>query len=471
MKYNDGPTSEEKALQRRNVSMEGNGNVVGNDNTVNITYMGVKIAIPSDEAITARRRALLTDFQHKVDGTDSRDGLLWTIHGADRLLVLGDTGSGKTIFLQQLALDLCSDSDLSVPVLISFSNYEGVPLARWIQAHLHETKYLTLDNVTSLVALLRESKFRYVFLFDELDRVRPKYRDKLVGELERWIKSYPSLPIVITSRTEDELWLRLQEEIDRVLRIQLVSGRQTRKYLVEDPVYSGASPNGILSTFFDQVRQFRFRWIIGLLVLLFAVWFNRDKLWPPPDGPTATITQEPTTTFITRRTETANLTPEPSPIGLPEIPPTQTDQGDSWIRPIDSTVMLYVPSGKFEMGSFEGQHDEKPVHVVLLDSFWIDRTEVTNSQFRQCVQDDVCSAPTECDKGEPTYPEGDKANHPVVCVNWESAKRYCEWVGGRLPTEAEWEYVARGTDGRRYPWGSSFDGSYLNWSGSSDRYT
>jgi formylglycine-generating enzyme required for sulfatase activity len=121
--------------------------------------------------------------------------------------------------------------------------------------------------------------------------------------------------------------------------------------------------------------------------------------------------------------------------------------------------MVLVPPGPFEMGSDNGSSDEQPVHSVTLDAFLIDQYEVTNADFRQCVEAGNCQAPTTCDFGAPTYEDERKEDHPVVCVSWNQARAYCEWRGDetRLLTEAEWEKAARGTDGRTYPWGEELD--------------
>jgi formylglycine-generating enzyme required for sulfatase activity/tRNA A-37 threonylcarbamoyl transferase component Bud32 len=134
-------------------------------------------------------------------------------------------------------------------------------------------------------------------------------------------------------------------------------------------------------------------------------------------------------------------------------------------RQRDGMVMVYVPGGEFEMGSPQdvGEAAEHPQHTVTLDAFWIDKYEVSNAQYRGCVQDGACGAPMTCDWGEPTYEDASKSDHPVVCVPWYGAEAYCAWAGGRLPTEAEWEKTARGADIRTYPWGNPFDGLRLNY--------
>ena len=193
----------------------------------------------------------------------------------------------------------------------------------------------------------------------------------------------------------------------------------------------------------------------------------------PTSTPTRTDTPEPTATATyTRRPTgtplplTATDTPQLTATLAPTVTPTREapQAGDTQTRGKDGMVMVYVPDGEFAMGSNSdsGRYGEMPQHNVYLDAFWIDRTAVTSDQFRKCVEAGFCPAPTMCDDGAPAYEDGSKTDHPVVCVGWDQARTYCEWAGARLPTEAEWEKAARGTDGRVYPWGSSFDGARLN---------
>ena len=118
--------------------------------------------------------------------------------------------------------------------------------------------------------------------------------------------------------------------------------------------------------------------------------------------------------------------------------------------------MVYVPAGDFSMGSDNGEADEQPVHTVFLDAFWIDQTEVTNAMFIKCLAAGICNIQNET--GSSTRPSyfrnSEYDDFPVVNVQFGNAEDYCRWAGARLPTEAEWEKAARGTDGRTYPWGN-----------------
>jgi formylglycine-generating enzyme required for sulfatase activity len=145
-------------------------------------------------------------------------------------------------------------------------------------------------------------------------------------------------------------------------------------------------------------------------------------------------------------TETQAVEPAPTLVPVALSGP----QNGTTMKWIDGSTLVYVPSGEFTMGN--GGFDA-PVRNVALDGFWIYQTKVTNRMFAQCVAVGACSAPTE-EIGGPVYSNPEYANHPVVGVTWDQSQAYCAWSQGQLPTEAQWEKSARGTNANVYPWGN-----------------
>jgi serine/threonine-protein kinase len=213
---------------------------------------------------------------------------------------------------------------------------------------------------------------------------------------------------------------------------------------------------------------------------------------PPTGVPTATQTQTARPTHTASPTPAATASPLPSATATP----AGLSLGDTWTRPQDGMVMVYVPGGALQMGSSDQAveaalalcadyrsdcqrgwfEDQQPAHSVSLKGFWIDWTEVTNAQFASFLneranpvegrttwldlEDENCLIEAAVGRFQP---KSGFDTHPVVEVTWHGAAAYCAWVGGQLPTEAEWEYAARGVQGRAFPWGETFDGSRTNY--------
>lgn len=144
------------------------------------------------------------------------------------------------------------------------------------------------------------------------------------------------------------------------------------------------------------------------------------------------------------------------PTDTPTSPTPEVISGLTKTMETDGMVMVYVPAGDFTMGfDRAAKKDMSPGHTVNLDSFWIDRTEVTNAQYAKCVTAGNCDEPRDLTShNRVNYYNGDRyAAFPVINITYNEAKAYCQWAGRALPTEAQWEKAARGTDGRIYPWG------------------
>lgn len=197
--------------------------------------------------------------------------------------------------------------------------------------------------------------------------------------------------------------------------------------------------------------------IFGILAIM---TFFATKWFSPPPTVIATPGEIPivveTSTLLSTVSPDTTETSTPTETPLPEIGSTMTGA--------DGMKLIYIPAGEFTMGSDKGDLDERPFHKVNLGAFWIDQTEVTNKMYSLCVAAGECELPayTSSSTHFRYYDNTEFNHHPVIYVDWNMAKTYCEWAGRDLPTEPQWEKAARGPDATKYPWGNIFDGALVN---------
>jgi formylglycine-generating enzyme required for sulfatase activity len=189
-----------------------------------------------------------------------------------------------------------------------------------------------------------------------------------------------------------------------------------------------------------------------ILTSIVALIVPNLNLFGEKPTPTPVVVTEIVIQTVLAETSTPENTKTPEDTITPDVTPTSD---------FPNIPMIRIPSGKFTMGrpvlSLKDERpNEGPRHEVSLGDYYIDEYEVTNGNYKECVDAGVCSAPHSLNSSARTkgyYSDYNYANFPVIHVDWYMAKEYCEWRGGRLPTEAEWEKAARGTNNEHFPWG------------------
>ena len=172
--------------------------------------------------------------------------------------------------------------------------------------------------------------------------------------------------------------------------------------------------------------------------------------------------------MIRREITRSSASDTAAPSAEPTTASTEIHQaGETMISRMDGMELVYIPAGEFDMGSESGNLNEAPVHTVSLNGYWLDRTEVTNQMFGRFLNAEGNKQEGGTTWLDPIDPfvwvfEKDgtwqilpgRENYPIVNVSWYGAKAYCAWAGRELPTEAQWEYAAKGADSHRFPWGN-----------------
>jgi formylglycine-generating enzyme required for sulfatase activity/predicted Ser/Thr protein kinase len=189
--------------------------------------------------------------------------------------------------------------------------------------------------------------------------------------------------------------------------------------------------------------------IAGVCVLaILGIWILLTRPWDISESTTTSAAETIASVAMTVAQSTTAYLSTDTKTSLPSL-----------LTDVKGVEMVLVPAGEFMMGSTDAnmyaQSDEKPQHKVYLDAYYIDLTEVTNAMYLACVEAGACTPPgnTSSSKRDRYYGFSIYDDYPVIYINWDQTVAYCEWRGARLPTEAEWEKAARGTDGRTYPWG------------------
>lgn len=230
------------------------------------------------------------------------------------------------------------------------------------------------------------------------------------------------------------------------------------------PKYPPGAPPRLPQTRRRQIEQRTIFALAGALILIIGISVGVILANRTPADQEAQVQATATirSQIIAALTAITTVTPSPAP-SLTPIPTPEP-----LVDELTQARMIYMPGGIFRMGADEAEPDEGPSHLVRLDAYFIDETEVTNGQYRLCVEEGACEPPSR--PGATYHPAyfGDPAydDFPIIFVNWFKARDFCAWRGARLPTEAEWERGA-GFDPTMaikyaYPWGDEFDGARLN---------
>ena len=341
------------------------------------------------------------------------------------------------------------------------ANLQGMGFETWIDERLdygsqwpHELQK-QLDSCAAFIIIMSPRSYTSEWVQSELQRAKRKMK--------------PIFPLLLEG---EEPWLSVESTQYYDVRGQKFPdakfysalGKVTSLPEIAPPVDAGKPVRPIQSPAKPRMKTGVILALVGAIATIIAVFVplirsNLSQNSSPP--PSATVASNVTSTV----SSSSNDSPPVDVTATFIIPVSgETDTPTDFTDPA-GVSMSFVPAGNFIAGSDQGYDNEKPVHNVYLDDFYIDKYEVTNALYQACVDAGACQPPDKAGSytRDSYYGDSQFDNYPVVYVDWENANAYCQWRGMQLPTEAQWEKAARGTDGRRYPWGDNIDETYANY--------
>lgn len=370
---------------------------------------------------------MVHDISHALDYAHER-GILHRYILPDKI-ILSDTG--EFVLTDFGVTEVCHYEDLQ--------NYSNAmkPAAPEILAGKSATQKTDQYDLAYLMvkSLTGEAWLGTLDAAPMLEGIPPKLTEILLRALSDDPKNrFPGMLAFSAACTEN-----IPQETSATNATQHAGGRRWKTYWIELIRQKNGKIGLLLAGFF---------FLIGVLI----GGFGRNGNFPSLSqvlNPISTRLSQQLSVTVTLPTNVST----PTPISTPSATPDPT------------AGMILIPGGTFKMGSLIGDSNEQPVHEVTLSSFYLDKFEVTNAQYKLCVASGTCQPPVQSYSRtrDSYYDDPIYTNFPVIYVNWQMARAYCEWRGARLSTEAEWEYASRGVDGRRFSWGNTIDSGNANY--------